>query len=282
MSENLQDRISGFVSDLVSTMASFIKTALLSRRAAPEGVARERPVVVLGNGPSLSATLTESPEWLMASDRIAVNFAANAPQFAELHPEWYVLADNHFFSGFHTDANVERLWENLSKVMWPMTLYVPIRHYACALDFLGQNTMVTVKGFNLTPAEGWKCAVHPLYRRGLAMPRPRNVMIPAIMLAMREGYNTIYLAGADHSWSRTLWVDDKNRVVSVQPHFYKDDSKELDRVAQEYAGYHLHDILHSLTVAFRSYHQIEAYARERGVRIINKTPGSFIDAFDRE
>ena len=52
-------------------------------------------------------------------------------------------------------------------------------------------------------------------------------------------------------------------------------------MAQEYAGYHLHDILNSLTIAFRSYHQIAGYAAKIGAKITNCTPGSFIDAFPR-
>ena len=113
------------------------------------------------------------------------------------------------------------------------------------------------------------------------MPRPRNVLIASIMVALREGYRDIAVVGADHTWSRDLWVDDRNRVISVQKHFYKDNEKEFERVAQEYAGYHLHDILNSLTIAFRSYHQIADYADKIGARIVNCTPGSFIDAFPR-
>ena len=113
------------------------------------------------------------------------------------------------------------------------------------------------------------------------MPRPRNVLIASIMVALREGYRRIDLVGADHTWSRDIWVDDRNRVISVQKHFYEDNAKEFERVAQEYAGYHLHDILNSLTIAFRSYHQIAAYAASIGADIRNCTPGSFIDAFPR-
>lgn len=69
--------------------------------------------------------------------------------------------------------------------------------------------------------------------------------------------------------------------MSVQPHFYKDNESEHRRVTSEYAGYHLHDILNSLTIAFRSYFQVGDWARSRGVEVINVTPGSMIDAFPR-
>ena len=94
------------------------------------------------------------------------------------------------------------------------------------------------------------------------------------MIALREGYRDIRIVGADHSWSRTLWVDDMNRVISVQPHFYKEHPDEQERVAREYAGYHLHDIYQSLAIAFRSYFDIRDYAATLGARIVNATPAA--------
>ena len=44
---------------------------------------------------------------------------------------------------------------------------------------------------------------------------------------------------------------------------------------------HLHDILLSFHIAFRAYFDVEDYARHRGIKIYNATPGSFIDAFER-
>ena len=120
-----------------------------------------------------------------------------------------------------------------------------------------------------------------IYRLGLGMPRPRNVLIPSIMLAINSGYRRVYVAGADHSWTQTLWVDEDNRVVSIQPHFYQDNEEEKKRVATEYHNYPLHQILQSLYIAFRSYFDIADYAKSRNVEIINITPESFIDAFPR-
>ncbi len=113
------------------------------------------------------------------------------------------------------------------------------------------------------------------------MPRPRNVLIPSIMIAVKMGYKNIYVAGADHSWTKTLSVNDRNEVVSIQPHFYKEDEKEERRIRTDYLRYPLHQILYSFYVAFRSYFTIQRYAESQGVKIYNVTPGSFIDAFPR-
>ena len=98
---------------------------------------------------------------------------------------------------------------------------------------------------------------------------------------MREGFKRIVLIGADHNWSRTLWVTDNNRVVSVQPHFYKDDDAELKRAEEIFRNVHIHDVYRNYAIAFKSYFDVRDYAEERDVTILNATPGSFIDAFPR-
>lgn len=274
-------QLTSIASTLTASVMSIVKIALLSRwrMRLPH---RSGAIVVLGNGPSLNDTLSHSRPQLMALDRMAVNFAANAPEFAQLQPQHYVLADPHFFDG-DGDANVARLWQAFARVTWPMCLYIPapVKLQGEAAAVLAANSQLTGVRYNLTPVEGWHWLERLAFARGLGMPRPRNVLIPSIMLALGCGYHTVYVAGADHSWTRTLSVDDDNHVVSVQPHFYKDGADELQRQRKDYMHYPLHQILGSFAVAFRSYFTIRRYARSRNAAIINVTPGSFIDAFDR-
>lgn len=273
----------GKIKEIVDVLATVGKVLLMSRKPSHAGSLKKERIIIMGNGPSLRDTITNHLDILKNSNTLAVNFAANADTYGELKPNLYVLADPHFFrtetDGKSSDTNVVRLWDNIAATYWKMTLYVPCK--AKLPETILKNNNITVKKYNLTPGEGLAGPVHWLYRKGLAMPRPRNVLIASIMIALREGYRDIDIVGADHTWSRDLWVDDRNRVISVQKHFYKDNDKEFERVAQEYSGYHLHDILNSLTIAFRSYHQIAAYAAKIGAKITNCTPGSFIDAFPR-
>lgn len=264
-----------------SSLKSVVKVVLKSRRLPSfgrEGKEREAPIIILGNGPSLNTAIADSAHSLHRYPTLAVNFAANAPQFADLKPDYYLLADPHFFNAAG-DPNVGRLLENLNKIDFPMTLFVPTAVKKEDMKF--DNPKLTVRRFNTVGAEGFGWLENALFDRRLAMPRPRNVLIPSIMVAIWLGFKEIYLAGADHSWLRTLSVNDRNEVVSVQPHFYKEDDREKERVVSEYKGYRLHQIIYSFYVAFRSYFAIARYASARGVDIYNSTPGSFIDAFPR-
>ena len=278
------DRLSKSLKTAADTAMSIAKIALLSGKhvTVPRADAGAR-MVILGNGPSLNETIAQSSDFLMQHHRLAVNFAANAPAFTTLQPTHYVLADPHFFHAIN-EPNVARLWLALSQVDWAMNLFVPV-NVSLPPDVAGiiaGNACLRLHRYNLTPVEGAEWLENWAFKHLLGMPRPRNVLIPSIMIAIACGYRTIYIAGADHSWTRTLSVDDENNVVSIQPHFYKEDEKEVQRVNTEYMQYPLHQILYSFYVAFRSYYTIARYAGHLGVDIFNITPGSFIDAFPRK
>lgn len=261
------------------SLASIAKVLIKSRRATVSRSAAEGDeLVVLGNGPSLNQTIADHSDFLANRKLLAVNFAANTPVFNQLKPEYYVLADPHFFNPNGNPA-VASLWQNIAGADWQLTLLVPVKAKLPA-EVTGKAN-ITVERYNLTPVEGSRCVSHLLYRLNLGMPRPRNVLIPSLMLAVAKGFRQIYVAGADHSWMKTISVDDDNHVVSIQPHFYKDSDGEKSRVSTEYMNYPLHQIVYSFYIAFRSYHTIRDYAESRHTSITNITPSSFIDAFLR-
>lgn len=272
-------QVSEFFSRLADTLKGSAKIALLSRRTTPPTKASGKKIIILANGPSLRATITDHADTLAATPAMAVNFFANTPEFKQLRPQYYVLADPHFFTACG-ETNVDELWRNLAETSWNMTLSVPADRLSEARRRLG-GSCVRLASFNFVGVEGFRWFENLAYRRGLAMPRPRNVLVPAIMVAIQAGFTEIYLTGADHSWLETIRVNDQNEVVSVQPHFYADSKAEQQRSRNEYRGYRLHDILQSFYTAFSSYHRLQRFARSRGISIYNATPGSFIDAFER-
>ncbi|MCM1337057.1 MAG: hypothetical protein NC187_01055 [Candidatus Amulumruptor caecigallinarius] len=273
--------LQSFLTSSTDVLKASAKIALQSRRVSLPHSLRQRPLVVLGNGPSLNDTIVADGDKLANCDLLAVNFFANTDEFVRLRPRWYVMADPHFFTGAGSDPNVRRLLDRIATLTsWPMTLLVPARGPKLTLPAANPN--VTISPFNAIGIEGPEWFTRRCFRRNTAMPRPRNVLIPSIMLGIALGYTTIFIAGADHSWMRTLSVTEANEVVSVQPHFYADNASEHERVTSVYSGIRLHQVVESFAIAFKAYHDIAAYARARGVEIFNATPGSFIDAFPRK
>lgn len=266
------------IATITETAVGCAKLLTQSRRSEVSRSPRAgETLVIMGNGPSLARDIAERLPLLRSVPTMAVNFAANAPEFEQLRPASYILADPHFFSPRGTDPNLDRLIDRLDTlVTWPMTLYLPMGR-----DLGLSNPNIRIEHFNFVGIEGPDWLTRRAYRAGRGMPRPRNVLVPAIMTAILAGFKRIAIAGADHTWTQTLSVDDSNRVVTVQPHFYKDNSEEKARVTSVYKDVRLHDILDSFRIAFRSYHRIADYAAREGVEILNVTPGSFIDAFPR-
>jgi len=270
--------ISSFIPKLGNTAKTIVKmvaSGAPSKFPVADGAS---PLLILGNGPSLRNNIDNDLATLQSHHTMAVNFAANAPEFSSIRPRYYVLADPHFFSN-PDDPNVAKLITALNAVSWQMTLFIPTN--AKLSHTVLQNGNLTVARFPFIAAEGFNWFEKMVFNHRRGMPRPRNVLIPSIMLGIWMGYKKIYLLGADHSWLNTIAVDDDNRVVTNQPHFYKEDSHEQQRIRKTYLNIPLHEVLQSFYIAFRSYHRIERYASNRGLEIINATPGSYIDAFTR-
>lgn len=280
-SKSVTSRLTGLADALGATVKSCLRLLPAITSRGPRGVAGAAgsTLLLLGNGPSLRRNLEEDMELLKGADTLAVNFFANSPEFCKVKPKYYVLADPHFFDKAESDANVGRLVESLNSVDFPLTLFIPARARGKASLFT--NSLINIETFNFIAVEGFGWFENAMFDHRKGMPRPRNVLIPSIMIGIWLGYSRICLLGADHSWLSTLSVNESNEVVSIQPHFYKEDDKEQRRIRQEYVRHPLHEVLESMMIAFRSYHRIQRYAASRGVEIVNATPASMIDAFPR-
>lgn len=272
---------SDFFSRFGATLKSSAKLALLCRPTSMQKTLRgNQPIIILANGPSLNQTISESLPLLKSAVTMSVNFAPLAQVFFDIRPKYHVLADPLFFDDNKTE-NINRLYQALEQVDWPLTLLIPNKFARKLPQHVILNPNISVSTFNFVGAEGFRWFEHFAFSRRLAMPRPRNVLIPAIMSAIWLGYQNIYIVGADHSWMQSISVDSQNNVISVQPHFYKDDKTEQKRVDSTYRNYRLHDIVHSFYIAFRSYHSLQDFAKKKNINIINSTPSSYIDAFPR-
>lgn len=269
-------KISDAASALGDTLKSVARIAFASRKGKSIDTATQtQPLVIMGNGPSLRDTIASHADTLRRFPTMAVNFAADTPEFKELKPEYYVLADPHFAN---TSApGVRRLNESINGVSHHMTLLLP--HGFDTSVFTGAN--LTIRHFPAVAVEGIRQARDAAIKGKIGMPRPRNVLVCAIMCGIWLGFREIYITGADHTWTRTLSVNERNEVVSIQPHFYSDSDDEKERVTSVYKNVRLHEILDSFRIAFKAYHDIADYAGRHGINIYNATPGSFIDAFER-
>ncbi len=240
----------------------------------------EKTLLILANGPSLKNIIDGIIPIKDNYDIRVVNDFCRHPSFFIIKPSSYVFADPLFFNDTPRAKEVISL---LANVDWEMTMYVPYVYHKNIQQKIN-NPNITIIPYHTTPyRSGWKSLRTYLFKKGLTMPRPQNVAIPSIFIGINEGYNTIELYGVDHSWTKEIRVNLKNQVCMTDSHFY-DASKVALKPFLKWDGseYLIADLLSDLAWMFDGYYKLKDYADSVGCHIINKTPESFIDAFERD
>jgi hypothetical protein len=113
------------------------------------------------------------------------------------------------------------------------------------------------------------------------MPRPHNVLIPTIYLAINLGFKKIFLFGADHSWHEEIKVDNKNLMTVNHQHFFENQEVRMPMYRLDGTNYFIHDIFRKLCLAFKGYFVLREYADFRKAAIKNASSKSYIDAFEK-
>jgi hypothetical protein len=277
-----------FLVKLGKSLTTIINVTFLSKNSKIDHYNTESELVIIGNGPSLSNTIESNPSFFDDNSLIAVNHFAITEYYEQLKPEYYIAIAHDLYYDDVEPQFIEasnRLFETIAeKTTWEITLFMPIesQKYKRWQKNLIENEKIKIRYINLTPAEGFECITHYFFKKNLAMPRPHNVMIPALITGINMGFSTIFLVGADHSWLKDISVNDNNEALINNRHFYDTNSKPKSFDKKGKGARNLPEILFTLMTAFNSYHIINKYAKKRGVKVLNCTQGSYIDAFERK
>ncbi|MCR9253056.1 MAG: hypothetical protein NXI20_21770 [bacterium] len=290
-------RLRDFIYNWMNTSLSVFRILVLSKFNPKIPKSTFDECVILGNGPSLKNQL-ENRSFLSNKSKIAVNYFARTDEFTEIKPDIYVICSPEYFTAEkkkdYRDQRIITLNAIAEKTTWPMFFVVPAlakknREWRKPLE---QNKNVHIIYMNTTPVEGFNASNNFFFRKLLGMPRPHNVLVPSVWLAINIGFKKIYLAGADHSWLPEVWVTEENEVLLSQKHFYdkqttsqtsdinKPTPKPMFKGTSEEKR-KLHEVLEKFYLSFKSYWVLRSFADNKKVDVYNITKGSFIDAFDR-
>ena len=256
------------------------------RRAGPTGDP-SRGMVILGNGPSLSDDLPRliARREYEAKDFMAVNFFAEDDRFEEVRPGYYVLSDPMFFRDSECRDRVAALYRTLdSKVTWPMTLYVQFYNpekfdYRAALP----NPRIRIVRFHTQVYRGFGSVGFWLFRHGLGSANFGTVVQVGEYVALLLGYRQIELYGVDHTLLDGLCVDDANRLCRADRHYYAAGPRAPQPIYMKvpHVPYTMSVYLAEVAELFRGHEVLRDYAASLGARIVNRTRGSMIDAYER-
>lgn len=297
MLECFADFLERVIRSGLTVLKVLIRSKLKASFRSLENLRSSNKLFVLGNGPSLKDFLEKDISNLKGADTLCVNYFARTKEYTQVKPSHYVIVSPQYWHNKDNPAwkkERDAIFKRIaSSTQWDMVLHVPAialnqNNWRSEIDL---NAHIHINYFNTTPVEGIIPINNLIYSYGLGMPRPHNVLVGSLFLSIRMGYEEVYVYGADHSWLKEIFVADDNMVYLSQKHFYDNQVDSSDH----YAGSDrkpmystdknevrkLHEVLHKFTVTFKSYWELERYAREKGISIYNRTRNSFIDAFSR-
>lgn len=230
--------------------------------------------VVFGNGPSLGKLINHYSDLIHDSDVIALNYFCNTHFFRVVKPQYYILLDPQLFAKPYI-PDVQMLIENISSIDWDMILFLPTKNRRSGIENEIKNNRVRICYYNSTPVEVCASIDKFFFKFNLGMPWPETVIVAAIFQMINLHYDVIHLFGVEQSWLKMIRVDDNNHLTIGLEHFYgvtdEDKSKK-----------YLHVFLESQARAFKSNVRLSEYAESIGVKVINHTPNSYLDAYKKQ
>ncbi len=271
------------IQELIHTVVSTFRVILHSRIPTcfrPGYTGKGKCLKILGNGKSLNENVFQPASQI---DYMVVNRHILSGTYKEIQPLFYVIADPFFLEN---PAGLDILKRINEQTTWKMYLCLPYsRRNKKRLKSHISNPYISLQFYNVCKFRGIKRIAYFLYNRQLSMPVVQNVLVACLMLGIYMRYSRIELYGVEHTWTRYLSVGEDNLVYLENPHFFDKEKVEARplkdiQLIEEYPFYL---ILENYARMFKSYWEIKKYLKftKLPIDIINKTKGSYIDAFKR-
>lgn len=249
---------------------------------------------IMSNGPSLRNTLKEFDEGkiVINEDSFWVNLGPLDEHFFQIKPKHLCFSDPMFIRDYEPKKEqVRKMYQMLNeRVDWELTIY------GCFWKAKDHKDLVSYSGITNPHIKFVKMnrkhcndfapnLRHRLYKTGYFMVPDATIANTAIFLALIEGYNEIELYGCDHNQFLELAVNEKNQMCMRDTHFFDDKELELRPIYKPYGDYavwRVYEYLGFCTAQFKNHELLRKFADYLGTRIINCTPHSMIDSYERK
>lgn len=245
---------------------------------------RTLPMFIMGNGPSLNEIKKDIKDRSQVN-LTAVNLSILTDDFFYYKPEVYVAVDPTMIN--LNNENSYKCWSLLrDKVNWNILLVINSGYSEEIKKIVSCNPFLHLASApfgSWTPSTSFfKPFAFKLMDLGINSAPRINVCISAITASIVLGYKDIRLYGVDHSWFNNLAVDDFNRVCLKDTHFYDNEEPVYKPFYRINGKIHtMVTLMEGYVELFTAYEVIRQYADYKSIKIINKTKGSFIDAFEK-
>ncbi|MCL2875144.1 MAG: DUF115 domain-containing protein [Betaproteobacteria bacterium] len=247
--DNLMYYVFNFLSDAEFFLNPKRKALLAGNKAFHNKHAGER-CFILGTGPSLAGLTCEQVGSLSKETVFAVNSIFKVYVVSSITPRYYALLDNNYWGvSKGTFVEVVEKYNNA-----PPVIITDIRAKTLVPNGV-ESILIYSKNY---PAKRIRCDLSG------NMSLTLNVVGSSILSAIYMGFNEVYLLGCDY-----------NLFCSrIGTHCYNDDAE-----IKELPSYNLAFYLKYYHLITEFHYLISALAQRNGVKIINLTEGSLLDAY---
>lgn len=244
---------------------------------------------VIGNGPSLKKDRETLRQLIDTNDFICVNNFCDDELYIEIKPKVYIFLDAYFFSqNAHPDwvKRREKTFRLLNeKTKWPMKIIIPHSADKSILEKYINNPNIKIIKINTLNinSEKYSKLMKFLFNIGLYGPPQINVLLYGIYLAIIADYQTISIFGADLSFHKDVEVDQNtNGLFITYRHFNEKDTLEiLKKNPEKTESFRMSELLELSARTFYAHEILNSYGNDKGVKIINYSSFSLIDAYPR-
>lgn len=287
--KTLVKSVLNFLKQTVSFIGFLLRLLYHKGFSNPFKTRYEGTVAVLANGPSLKDVISrvQTDAEFQGVDFIVLNYFAFEDVFFSIKPKHYCLADPMFFRDSFRKQDAQRLFSILQeRVNWAMNIYIP---RVALKDFQSfsrlTNSHIQIIPLNTDEYAGYESLRFTFYQKGLSMPRPQTVANMAIYVGINSGYSQVNLYGVEHTFLDSLCVNDDNQLCNRDKHFYDKGEVQLKPIIKTDSldeVWKIGDYLMAIAWMFKSHDMLSAYAKYKGVQVLNCTKGSMIDSYKRK
>lgn len=249
-------------------------------------------IFILGNGPSLEKQLEDHLEFFLKKDLLCVNAMVNTKWYLLLKPHYYMLMDPIYYKSpaelstypKHFQDEVRTIVENIVRnTSWNMTVFLSMQAKSkIIVKRLSENKKIKIVYINTIDFKGFNFIKEKLLHTGRISPVIQNVLVGAIFVSILMKYKKIYILGAEHNWIKYINVEADNLLYDTSKHFYlMKKNTAVFYNPDNGEPIKMHELLFAFYHVFKGYTEIRELAEANSVTVLNLTPESFIDAFNR-
>ncbi len=274
---------------LFFSIVSVLKIGAISKFniRLPKAGTADGPLLVIANGPSLKVELENHLDIFKNADCIVSNNFAVSEYFLQIKPAYYVWLDAYMWTSGNEVAKQTIALLN-HQVDWPLQLMVPAKALKKVEALFAERTsQVQLVAYNYTFFRGFDGLGYWLYGKNLCNPQALTVTVMSLFVGINMGFRKLILVGADQRWHENVVMTEQNILQTRVEHFYEDGTKV------EYVPFYKGSIKEAGTntavdffriqlKTFEGYERLAGYAAYKGVKVVNASAHSFVDAFEKK